>query len=91
MEAGDLACIRISGPLLFGQLWQRLGLGEVVNDLLDGRGFEFALERAVFVSVLHRLSSPARTARARGAWSTTPSRGPMICACTTCIGPWLGW
>ena len=26
-----------------------------MNDLLDGRGFEFALERAVFVSVLHRL------------------------------------
>ena len=55
MEAGRLACIRIGGPLLFGRLWERLGLGEVVNELLDGRGFEFALERAVFVSVLHRL------------------------------------
>ena len=55
MEAGDLACIRIGGPVLFGRLWERLGLGAVVNDLLDGRGFEFALERAVFVSVLHRL------------------------------------
>ena len=55
MEAGDLACIRIGGPLLFGRLWVRLGLGAVVNDLLGGRGFEFALERAVFVSVLHRL------------------------------------
>ena len=55
MEAGRLACIRIGGPLLFGRLWKRLGLGAVVNDLLDGRGFEFALERAVFVSVLHRL------------------------------------
>ena len=55
IEAGRLACIRIGGPLLFGRLWEQLGLGEVVNDLLDGRGFEFALERAVFVSVLHRL------------------------------------
>ena len=55
MEAGRLACIRIGGPLLFGRLWEQLGLGEVVNDLLDGRGFEFAVERAVFVSVLHRL------------------------------------
>ena len=53
--AGRLACVRIGGPLLFGRLWERLGLGEVVNDLLDGRGFEFALKRAVFVSVLHRL------------------------------------
>ena len=55
MEAGRLACVRIGGPLLFGRLWERLGLGEVVNELVDGRGFEFALERAVFVSVLHRL------------------------------------
>ena len=54
-EAGDLACIRVGGPLLFGRLWEQLGLGEVVDDLLDGRGFEFAVERAVFVSVLHRL------------------------------------
>ena len=55
MEPGDLACVRIGGPLLFGRLWEQLGLGEVVNDLLDGRGFEFSVERAVFVSVLHRL------------------------------------
>ncbi len=55
MEAGRLACTRIGGPLLFGRLWERLGLGAVVNELVEGRGFEFALERAVFVSVLHRL------------------------------------
>ena len=55
MEAGALACVRIGGPLLFGRLWERLGLGEVVKELLDGRGFGFDVERAVFVSVLHRL------------------------------------
>ena len=55
MEAGDLACVRIGRPLLFGRLWERLGLGAVVNDLVSGRGFAFALERAMFVSVLHRL------------------------------------
>ena len=55
MEAGALACTRIGGPLLFGRLWDRLGLGEVVKELLDGRGFGFDVERAVFVSVLHRL------------------------------------
>ena len=47
--------MRIGGPLLFGRLWERLGLGAVVNDLLDGRDFEVALEQAVFVSVMHRL------------------------------------
>ena len=55
MEAGRLSCTRIGGPLLFGRLWDRLGIPEVVADLVDGRGFAFAVERAVFVSVLHRL------------------------------------
>ena len=55
MVDGALACVRIGGPLLFGRLWDRLGLGDVVKELVDGRGFGFAVERAVFVSVLHRL------------------------------------
>ena len=41
--------------LLFGRLWERLGIAEVMGELLQGRGFEFAVERAVFASVLHRL------------------------------------
>lgn len=55
MEAGQIACTRIGGPLLFGRLWERLGIPEVLADLLADRGFEFSVERAVFVSVLHRL------------------------------------
>jgi hypothetical protein len=55
MEAGQIACTRIGGPLLFGRLWERLSIPEVLADLLASRGFEFSVERAVFVSVLHRL------------------------------------
>src|SRR6516164_243702 len=55
MEAGRIACTRIGGPLLFGRLWERLGIAEVLGELLASRGFEFAVERAVFASVLHRL------------------------------------
>jgi hypothetical protein len=55
MEAGRIACTRIGGPLLFGRIWERLGIAEVLNDLLRDRGFEFAVERGVFASVLHRL------------------------------------
>ena len=55
MEAGRIACTRIGGPLLFGRLWERLGIAKVLGELLQDRGFEFAVERAVFVSVLHRL------------------------------------
>jgi len=46
---------RIGGPLLFGRLWERLGIGAVLEDQLAGRGFGFAVERAVFVATLHRL------------------------------------
>ena len=55
MAAGTVACTRIGGPLLFGRLWERLGIDAVLTDLLADRGFEFAVERAVFASVLHRL------------------------------------
>jgi hypothetical protein len=55
MEAGRIACTRTGGPLLFGRLWERLGIAEALGQLLTDRGFEFAVERAVFASVLHRL------------------------------------
>ena len=44
------------GPVrVFERLWQRLGLGEMLNGLLAGRQFGFGVERAIFVTVLHRL------------------------------------
>ena len=42
-------------PLAFGRLWQETGCRAVIEELLAGRGFEFAVERAVFTAVLHRL------------------------------------
>ena len=47
---------RIGGPLLFDKIWDRLGVADVLGDLLKDRAFEFAVERAVFVSTLHRIS-----------------------------------
>ena len=44
------------GPVLvFERLWQRLGLRESLEGLLANRQFGFAVERTVFVTVLHRL------------------------------------
>ncbi|MES0021262.1 hypothetical protein [Mesorhizobium sp. M0036] len=40
---------------MFGRLWQRLGIGDVLEEVLEGRQFGFAVERAVFVGRLHRL------------------------------------
>jgi hypothetical protein len=57
IEAGspELTTRRIGGPLLFGRLWERTGIRGVLNELLERRGFEFAVERAVLVATLHRL------------------------------------
>src|SRR5271157_3657096 len=56
-EAGALSTStkRIGGPLLFGRIWERLGIAEVLADLLAERAFEFAVERAIFVATLHRI------------------------------------
>jgi hypothetical protein len=52
-------CTRILGPpLLFERLWQQCGIGPVLRDLLRPRQFEFSVERAVFLTVLHRLMAP---------------------------------
>ena len=51
----SVAAKRIGGPLLFGRIWDRLGIAAVLDELLKHRAFEFAVERAVFVATLHRL------------------------------------
>ncbi|MGA2794645.1 MAG: IS1634 family transposase [Roseiarcus sp.] len=51
----SVAAKRIGGPMLFGKIWERLGIGAVLDDLLKERAFEFPVERAAFVATLHRL------------------------------------
>jgi len=46
---------RTGGPLPFGRIWERLGIAEVLGDLLTNRALEFAVEHAVFVATLHRI------------------------------------
>jgi hypothetical protein len=54
----ELACRHIGPPLLFERLWQDTGCQVLLADLLAARAFEFAVERAVFTTVLHRLMAP---------------------------------
>jgi hypothetical protein len=53
--APDLNCQRIGAPLLFDRLWRETGCRAVIEELLRGRRFEFSVERAIFLTVLHRL------------------------------------
>jgi transposase len=50
---------RIIGPgLIFERLWQQCGIRPVLTELLRERQFEFPVERAVLLTVLHRLLAP---------------------------------
>jgi len=46
---------KIGPALIFERLWEELGIERVIKDLLSHRNFEFDVERAVFLTVLHRL------------------------------------
>ena len=50
-----IAVRRIGPALVFERLWQETGCRAVIGDLASARGQKFALERAVFLTVLHRL------------------------------------
>jgi transposase len=51
----ELSCQRVGPPLLFERLWRDTQCRAVLDELLAGRDFEFPVERAVFLTVLHRL------------------------------------
>ncbi|MBI2809659.1 MAG: IS1634 family transposase [Candidatus Melainabacteria bacterium] len=44
------------GPVLvFERLWEQSGIGDIIRGFLKDRRYRFNVERAVFVTVLHRL------------------------------------
>jgi hypothetical protein len=47
--------VKIGPALIFERIWKELGLPVIFRDLLVDRKFEFDIERAVFLTVLHRL------------------------------------
>lgn len=46
---------KIGPSLIFERVWRELGIGKIIKELLEGRKFEFDVERAIFLTVLHRL------------------------------------
>ena len=47
--------IKIGPALIFERLWKELGIQKVLQGLLSERFFSFDVERALFLTVLHRL------------------------------------
>jgi hypothetical protein len=70
LDQGDLPTLasrRIGPALAFERLWRQTGCRAVIEDLAAERGFGFALERACFLTVLHRLMVSGSD-RAADAW-----------------------
>jgi hypothetical protein len=58
LENGQLDAVtrqRFGPVAIFERLWRETGCRDVLRRLLRDRHFEFAVERAVFLTVLHRL------------------------------------
>ena len=58
---------RIGAALIFERLWRETGCQAVIASLLRERHYEFPVERAVFLTVLHRLVAPGSD-RAADRW-----------------------
>jgi hypothetical protein len=57
-QAGQTEAVavqRVGPDLVFGRLWEELGIGPTLQEALEGRHYEFDVERAVYLTVLHRL------------------------------------
>lgn len=47
--------IKIGPPKVFGRLWEQTRIPKIIKKLLTDRKYEFDVERAIFLTVLHRL------------------------------------
>ena len=54
-ELNPVSIHRMGPNLVFGRLWEELRLDKVIGKLLTGRSFDFPVERAIYLTVLHRL------------------------------------
>src|SRR5271165_5685893 len=54
-EIEPVAIRRIGPDLVFARLWKESGISDVLRSLIKARDYEFDVERAIYLSVLHRL------------------------------------
>ena len=52
------SAVSIGPAIIFGRLWEELEIDRIIEGLLEGRKYQFSVERAIFLTVLHRLFDP---------------------------------
>jgi len=90
-EALTATTRRIGPGLIFERLWRELGVGQVIRERAAGRKFGFDLERAIFLTVLHRLFDPAATAPPKNGKRFTSAPARANWRCNIFIARWPGW
>jgi hypothetical protein len=54
-QTEPVAVSRVGPDLVFGRLWEQLGMVPTIQRALEGRHYGFEVERAIYLTVLHRL------------------------------------
>jgi hypothetical protein len=57
-ETTSLHTLTVGPGLIFDRLWRECGIHHVLQAEVASRRFDFDVERAVFLTVLHRLMAP---------------------------------
>ena len=76
-ELTDERTSRIGPGRVFGRLWEETGIAACLKSLLAGRQFEFPVEAAVFLTVVHRLMAPGSD-RAAERWRQQYQLGERV-------------
>ncbi len=50
--------VSIGPSLVFERIWKELGIDGIIKEMALNRNYQFDLERAIFLTVLHRLFAP---------------------------------
>jgi hypothetical protein len=75
-QIAPTSTVHVGPPLVFQKLWDDLGMPAILRRMMAGRKFEFPLERAVFITVLHRLFAPGSD-RAAERWCRRYALGDL--------------
>jgi hypothetical protein len=90
-EATAISTRRIGPALAFERVWEETGCRGVIERLARARNHEFSLERAAFLTVLHRLfCGGARTAPPTAGARIVASTASTGSNCIISIAPWRG-
>ena len=64
-ETEPVSIMKIGPELVFGRLWQDMGIAELISQVAAERRYGFDLERAVYLTVLFFVSGSDRAAEER--------------------------